>query len=557
MAGLYPPVGGSTASQCVTKVELRIECKNLKNKDVMSKSDPCAVLFMQAGSQWKEVGRTENVVNSLDPVFVQPVKVDYYFEQVQKVKVAVYDVDNKSHTLEDDDFLGQIECTLGQLVSQTPYITALLDKKGGKMGQSAITVKSEEIKAGSDKETVNFDFRAAKLDNKDTFGKSDPYLEILKKAPDGTWQVVHRTEVVKNTLNPNWRQFSVSVHSLCGGDRDSELKIDVYDWDSDGSHDLIGGFTTSLNDLLKAEKQETSWPCINPKKKAKKKNYTNSGIVMLSSIRILIDFSFLDFIMGGTQINLTVGVDFTASNGDPRQPNSLHYFNQHQPTEYAQAIQAVGNVVQDYDSDKLFPALGFGAQIPPNMEVSFEFAMNFNAQNPFCAGIPGVLQAYYNCVQNVRLYGPTNAAPIINHIARFAASAQQEEPSKGASAYYILLLLTDGEITDMDRTTEAVVNASSLPMSIIIIGVGGANFDAMNFLDGDDGVLKTRSGQKARRDIVQFVAYRDFKKVSEMASAEELARNVLAEVPRQVTGYYKMRNIQPRPRAPAAAPPTS
>ncbi|XP_067651173.1 copine-3-like isoform X4 [Haliotis asinina] len=553
MAGLYPPVGGSTAAQCVTKVELRVECKNLKNKDVMSKSDPCAVLLMQEGSQWKELGRTENVVNSLDPVFVQPFKVDYYFEQVQKVKIAVYDVDNKSRTLEDDDFLGQIECTLGQLVSQTPYITALQNKKGDKMGQSAITVKSEEIKAGSDKESVNFDFRAAKLDNKDTFGKSDPYLEILKKAPDGSWQVVHRTEVVKNTLNPNWRQFSVSVHSLCGGDRDSELKIDVYDWDSDGSHDLIGGFTTSLNDLLKAEKQETSWPCINPKKKAKKKNYTNSGIVMLSSIRILIDFSFLDFIMSGTQINLTVGVDFTASNGDPRQPNSLHYFNQHQPTEYAQAIQAVGNVVQDYDSDKLFPALGFGAQIPPNMEVSFEFAMNFNAQNPFCAGIPGVLQAYYNCVQNVRLYGPTNAAPIINHVARFAVAAQQEEPMKGASAYYILLLLTDGEITDMDRTTEAVVNASSLPMSIIIIGVGGANFAAMNFLDGDDGVLRTRSGQKARRDIVQFVAYRDFKK----ASAEELARNVLAEVPRQVTGYYKMRNIQPRPRAPAAAPPTS
>lgn len=81
-------------------------------------------------------------------------------------------------------------------------------------------------------------------------------------------------------------------------------------------------------------------------------------------------------------------------------------------------------------------------------------------------------------------------------------------------AYYILLLLSDGEITDMDKTTEAVVQASSLPMSIIIIGVGGANFAAMNFLDGDDGVLMTRSGQKARRDIVQFVAYRDFKKVS-------------------------------------------
>lgn len=29
----------------------------------------------------------------------------------------------------------------------------------------------------------------------DLFGKSDPYLEIQKAASDGSWQVVHRTEV--------------------------------------------------------------------------------------------------------------------------------------------------------------------------------------------------------------------------------------------------------------------------------------------------------------------------------------------------------------------------
>ena len=37
-------------------------------------------------------------------------------------------------------------------------------------------------------------------------------------------------------------------------------------------------------------------------------------------------------------------------------------------------------------SDKMFPALGFGAKIPPNMTVSHEFALNFNPTNPFCAG---------------------------------------------------------------------------------------------------------------------------------------------------------------------------
>ncbi|CAG2233667.1 Nicotinic receptor-associated protein 1,Protein BONZAI 1,Protein BONZAI 2,Copine-5,Copine-8,Copine-1,Copine-2,Copine-A,Copine-4,Copine-9,Copine-7,Copine-6,Protein BONZAI 3,Copine-3 [Mytilus edulis] len=191
--------------------------------------------------------------------------------------------------------------------------------------------------------------------------------------------------------------------------------------------------------------------------------------------------------------------------------------------------------------DKMFPALGFGAQIPPEMKVSMEFALNFNATNPYCAGIQGILDAYTNCIQQIRLYGPTNVSPIIYHVARFAEAAQKEEATKGAHAYFALLLLTDGVITDMDATRQAIVYCSGLPMSLIIVGVGNADFADMNFLDGDDGVLKGPNGQPAQRDIVQFVPFRDFKR----ASAAELAKQVLAEVPQQVVKYYSMRKMLP------------
>ena len=47
-------------------------------------------------------------------------------------------------------------------------------------------------------------------------------------------------------------------------------------------------------------------------------------------------------------------------------------------------------------------------------------------------------------------------------------------------------MLTDGAISDMNNTKLAIIEASRLPMSIIIVGVGNANFDAMNELDADD-----------------------------------------------------------------------
>lgn len=66
----------------------------------------------------------------------------------------------------------------------------------------------------------------------------------------------------------------------------------------------------------------------------------------------------------------------------------------------------------------------------------------------------------------------------------------------------------------MDETRHSIVQASKLPMSIIIIGVGNADFAAMEFLDGDASMLRSNTGEEAVRDIVQFVPFRDFRHVS-------------------------------------------
>lgn len=84
--------------------------------------------------------------------------------------------------------------------------------------------------------------------------------------------------------------------------------------------------------------------------------------------------------------------------------------------------------------------------------------------------------------------------------------------------YFILLILTDGVITDMADTREAIVQASHLPMSIIIVGVGNADFSDMQMLDGDDGILRSPKGEPVLRDIVQFVPFRNFKHVSPSCS---------------------------------------
>lgn len=61
--------------------------------------------------------------------------------------------------------------------------------------------------------------------------------------------------------------------------------------------------------------------------------------------------------------------------GNPSQPTSLHYMSPYQMNAYAMALKAVGEIIQDYDSDKLFPAYGFGAKLPPDGKISHAFPL--------------------------------------------------------------------------------------------------------------------------------------------------------------------------------------
>ncbi|KAI4875977.1 hypothetical protein NFI96_025372 [Prochilodus magdalenae] len=392
---------------------------------------------------------------------------------------------------------------------------------------------------------------ANKLDKKDFFGKSDPFLVFYRSNEDGTFTICHKTEVIKNTLNPVWQPFTIPVRALCNGDYDRTIKIDVYDWDRDGSHDFIGEFTTSYRELSRGQSQFNVYEVLNPKKKGKKKKYVNSGTVTLLSFKVESEYTFVDFIRGGTQLNFTVAIDFTASNGNPAQPTSLHYMSPYQMNTYTMALKAVGEIIQDYDSDKLFPAYGFGAKLPPDGKISHVFPLNGNSEDPNCVGIDGVLEAYFQSLRTVQLYGPTNFAPVINQVARSAQDVTD------GSQYFVLLMITDGVISDMVQTKEAVVSASALPMSIIIVGVGPAEFDAMEELDGDDVRVSSR-GRFAERDIVQFVPFRDYidRSGNQVLSMARLAKDVLAEIPDQLLSFMKSKGIDPRPALPASGTPS-
>ncbi|XP_031514483.1 copine-7 [Papio anubis] len=324
---------GGLPAPCASKVELRLSCRHLLDRDPLTKSDPSVALLQQAQGQWVQVGRTEVVRSSLHPVFSKVFTVDYYFEEVQRLRFEVYDTHGPSgFSCQEDDFLGGMECTLGQPAQK--WLLQVMTRVSADV-QGIARYRAKHVPCC----TLN--------------PHTLPRLVWLTPVIPALWE------------------------AEAGGSRGQEFK-------------------TNLADMAK---ETDAW--------------RRSGL------------------SGG----------------------------------------------------------------------------------PWAAGRAWV-----------------------------TAGVVLLTPSLCPQQYYILLILTDGVVTDMADTREAIVRASRLPMSIIIVGVGNADFTDMQVLDGDDGVLRSPRGEPALRDIVQFVPFRELKNASPAA----LAKCVLAEVPKQVVEYYSHRGLAPR-----------
>lgn len=471
--------------------------------------------------------------------------------------------------------------------------------------RGAITVRAEEVDGNRFDSRFTLNFSNVSLTNfrkpKSFFNTLFPCLPsphlriwICKVLESGHEQVVFKSNILfsypQNWSNFVLNDFHIPLQAICNNDRDRPLKIKLYDERHPDRAKLLSEAHATVNALFQQMESDTI-------------SKTNNGALRYGAQVILKDVrdppstsksetalnfaltetrqpSFLDFVRGGLNLNLHVGIDFTASNGDPKlDPNSLHFMgggcssstnpnicvnngknasnalNGYAPSQnqYERVLSAVGYILREYDSDKIIPAYGFGAKCqdllnsapgnPQYHTVSHCFPLNVPESRSDCVDVGGLLQTYKNCaLPYVKFSGPTLFAPLLKTI--LDNSARREAAlGGGLSDYHIILILTDGVIHDMDQTIQEVVDSSNLPVSVIIVGVGNADFGNMETLDADGAKLYCNSTQRHQaRDQVQFVPFN-----SVSGSGARLQSEVLKELPSQVCEYFKMRNVAPGP----------
>ncbi|KAF8755772.1 hypothetical protein HU200_011241 [Digitaria exilis] len=227
--------------------------------------------------------------------------------------------------------------------------------------------------------------------------------------------------------------------------------------------------------------------------------------------------------------NLIVGIDFTKSNEWTGKfsfhGKSLHHISS-TPNPYEQAISIIGQTLSKFDEDNLIPCFGFGDASTHDQDV-FSF---YPDERP-CNGFSEALHRYREIVPHLRLAGPTSFAPIIEMAMTIV------EQSGGQ--YHVLLIIADGQVTrsvdtasgqlssQEQKTVDAIVKASELPLSIVLVGVGDGPWDMMKEFDDN---IPARAF-----DNFQFVNFSEImsKNMPQSRKEASFALSALMEIPQQ------------------------
>ena len=177
-------------------------------------------------------------------------------------------------------------------------------------------------------------------------------------------------------------------------------------------------------------------------------------------------------------------------------------------------------------SEKVY---GFGAKYGGILRNCFQCGPKAEAK-----GVDGIQEAYSAVFKSGLIMSkPSDLIEVIQVASKCARSKQAEAKIFGKQSYTTLMILTDGAVENIQQTTQVLEKVADSPLSIVIVGIGNADFTAMSFLD-------EVGGNGNGRDIVQFIRFNDHK-----TDKHSFTAAALEELPAQVVAYFQSHGIDP------------
>jgi len=383
------------------------------------------------------------------------------------------------------------------------------------------------------------------IDRSKVLDKSNPYFRVEKlNKDDQSWEVVWKSEVVKDSLSPTWKVARLPLQLLCNGNSNDPLKVTIWDYEKHSKeHDHMGFVESTVADLVK-EAEVHGIPVFKVMRE-RRKLFGGSkpkcvGLMKVLKANVLQIPSMLQYLSGGCSLDLMIGVDCSIANGVGKQ--GLHHCTSHWLNDYQAGIQKMGSIMENFARGRHSSIWGFGGKIDGVDKPLFMMAERI-------AEARELLRTYEKKIVENSLFelggddtGGVQLQPLIE-----ASTFRAIRSCKSRQSYTILCIFTAGNIVDIQESVDLICAASEdAPLSIIIVGVGNRDFSAIEKVcTNDKGPMRDSRNVPIARDIVHFVSFKRF-----AGNASEVVADAFKDIPEQFVQYFVTNGTKPNPKIP-------
>lgn len=203
------------------------------------------VLFKKEGNMWKEIGKTEVIMDNLDPKWVKNFEVPYHFEKREYYKVTVYDIDdfNNLNNYAGHDCVGSLEFAIHEVVTAANQtLERPLENDERAAGRSGIVKIIADEKQGMNNEEANFRLSG-------DFASQDGYnfFFIHKFMGPNNFKPVYKSEIT-SCINGrfSWNLVSILTSELANEDPEREIRFEFFKSNKNGRHVNLGYFACNI-----------------------------------------------------------------------------------------------------------------------------------------------------------------------------------------------------------------------------------------------------------------------------------------------------------------------
>ena len=239
--------------------------------------------------------------------------------------------------------------------------------------------------------------------------------------------------------------------------------------------------------------------------------------------------SIFDFFKGGLKFSCYVSLDYSNEITNPLKNTTINYIN---------ILQNVSSAISNYTKNHLFYAFGFGATPRNTFSNINVFSLNMNEKDSSINTIEKVIQNFNSCLSK-NLIEPQENRNISSLIKKITNEIYNLYELR---FYNVSFILTRGNIekNDIQKTIDAIIESSYLPLTIFVIGIGKNDFSQIQKIIGSNHKYSSLGMEKMRNNILFTSLIDDFSN-----SDEKLISWCIKELTKQIISFYKLTKTSP------------